>query len=1080
MKRKLFGLLMAFVLIGSVLALPTAAVSASEVYYDSDVAGTWTEDEFGLKATNATISVGGIPTREDGESDEAYQERYAAAEKMIQLNASNDDKVSYGAIKLPSLNPDATYGFDHSYRVSMRFKRTGSRENEASVWPTLAVASGSYLKAGNFKPAAIAIADGYADFVSGLNDDDEVLYFIKGPYRGVYNSGKIIYPICVLGTTHDSKWHDVEYTYYIQNDESVNVYVRSLIVDGVAYETLPNGGKLTQDTSTALKTYCRYSFNNNTIDDIQYQNSGAIDIFHLPPANETSDGVKPGLAVSRLKYEGATSFAFEPLAVITDDEATAAEDCTVAHNGSLSLQFTGQYPEAVVSLISSGGATYSGTWQENTLCFDFSQNKLTVGENYRLTITAMGQSYTLSFTAVQGKEKLKTLSAPQSVEGGEVVVSVRNITDDDLSFTTRLALYQQQENGVVMLSYTDKAQTLSDGGDADLQTGSLTLPTEGGACWYKIFYLENEQSIAKAVTVGMAPQPQIASETVAEGLTAEPAEVTLEIAHVELPCTYAGVEAKTKVYASFCNPEGTPIYCDEITVASGSAFRYAFNLPVADSGLYSYQLKSDSGPEASGTFDVNFGSVAPTCSTPIVSGTPVLGETLTADYQYSHIAGVEEGESLIRWLSSTENKPESFENEIGTTAELKLEAGLLRQYVLVEVTPVNCDGIAGETKRSEVLYITAMPQADHLTISQSGNVLTASYQYSHAMGYEEKGTVFAWFISDHANEGFTQVGENKASYTLSSSDNGKYFKVSVQPISAASEDLTLEHSGKTVESAVYCASYKSSSGGGGSSSGGGGGSSSSSKKGSSATLKIPAASVSESDVSAGTIDLTDVRGHWAEKEIFSLYDKNIIKGRTEHTFEPNSSITRAEFASLLVRALQLSADGEAIDFADVSADSWYYTAMQAAAQYGLITGDGGYAYPERCITRAEMAAMIVRAYELTHEAIALNGDLLAFDDAASIPEWAVTYVCKAKEAGLVNGSDGLFRPHDNASRAEAAVMLERVMQGMNLEALTTPKEDEAPQLIDEVVDETQENISKEKDDQDENEKKLQEEGYYED
>ncbi|MNJ48725.1 Endo-1,4-beta-xylanase A precursor [compost metagenome] len=107
----------------------------------------------------------------------------------------------------------------------------------------------------------------------------------------------------------------------------------------------------------------------------------------------------------------------------------------------------------------------------------------------------------------------------------------------------------------------------------------------------------------------------------------------------------------------------------------------------------------------------------------------------------------------------------------------------------------------------------------------------------------------------------------------------------------------------------------------------------------------------------------DVReDHWAAQTIKIMSAMLIANGVSDTQFAPDRSITRAEFAALIVRVLGLDAEG-ASPFADVTAGDWFASSVAAAYQAGIVNGRTETAFaPNQTISREEMAAMIVRAY----------------------------------------------------------------------------------------------------------------------
>ncbi len=172
-----------------------------------------------------------------------------------------------------------------------------------------------------------------------------------------------------------------------------------------------------------------------------------------------------------------------------------------------------------------------------------------------------------------------------------------------------------------------------------------------------------------------------------------------------------------------------------------------------------------------------------------------------------------------------------------------------------------------------------------------------------------------------------------------------------------------------------------------------------------------------------TPTLIDTEGHWAKDTIREMADKGIITGYSDGTFKPDKEITRAEFVSLLVKAISLE-PGPGKVFSD-TAGHWAKDAISTANYHGLVTGDNDAVFrPDDPITREEIAVIVVRAIKAGPTE---NGK--AFADSSQIASWAKDAVEKASAVGLVAGySDGTFRPKANTTRAEAAVILERSMK----------------------------------------------------
>ena len=160
--------------------------------------------------------------------------------------------------------------------------------------------------------------------------------------------------------------------------------------------------------------------------------------------------------------------------------------------------------------------------------------------------------------------------------------------------------------------------------------------------------------------------------------------------------------------------------------------------------------------------------------------------------------------------------------------------------------------------------------------------------------------------------------------------------------------------------------------------------------------------------------------HWANQTIRTLAAKHIVQGVTESEFAPQQDVTRAEFTTLLVRMLGLQQSNAAHAFTDIPSAAWYADDVAAAYEAGVVRGSSGNRFiPNGVISRQEMAAMLVRAYDYAGGQ-QTNGQATSYTDQEKIAGWAVQDVTRATEIGLLMGHNGMFRPEATTTRAEAA------------------------------------------------------------
>jgi S-layer homology domain. len=170
---------------------------------------------------------------------------------------------------------------------------------------------------------------------------------------------------------------------------------------------------------------------------------------------------------------------------------------------------------------------------------------------------------------------------------------------------------------------------------------------------------------------------------------------------------------------------------------------------------------------------------------------------------------------------------------------------------------------------------------------------------------------------------------------------------------------------------------------------------------------------------------------WAGREIQVIAAKGAIEGKKAGVFAPKDNVTRAEFAKMLTRALDIDNSSAKENFTDVKDTDWSAPYIGAAAALGIIQGRSAAKFdPNAQITRAEMATMIARALKVTKSAqdvTDLDAALANFKDAGSISAALKAGVAFASKNGIVVGNNGKFSPNASATRAEAAVMIYRAV-----------------------------------------------------
>ncbi len=184
---------------------------------------------------------------------------------------------------------------------------------------------------------------------------------------------------------------------------------------------------------------------------------------------------------------------------------------------------------------------------------------------------------------------------------------------------------------------------------------------------------------------------------------------------------------------------------------------------------------------------------------------------------------------------------------------------------------------------------------------------------------------------------------------------------------------------------------------------------------------------------AGDLPFTDVPSGWRYDNIKFVFDRGIMTGLDETTFEPDAPLNRAQFASVIYR---LAGEPEVIfkdTFSDVPAGKWFSEAVIWANENGIVAGPGDGTYgPYANITREQMARMLMEFARVQSYNTDEREDFAKFADASQVSRWATDYMRWAVGSGIISGStkDGKYymNPKGQATRAECAVMLTKFIQ----------------------------------------------------
>lgn len=180
--------------------------------------------------------------------------------------------------------------------------------------------------------------------------------------------------------------------------------------------------------------------------------------------------------------------------------------------------------------------------------------------------------------------------------------------------------------------------------------------------------------------------------------------------------------------------------------------------------------------------------------------------------------------------------------------------------------------------------------------------------------------------------------------------------------------------------------------------------------------------------------------HWAAAQIKELSQSGVIVGYPDGTFKPDNNVSRAEFASMAIRALgqENTKVAQPVNFTDITTDFWAYDMIQRALYFELIfcPPEGNAFRPDAPVSHAEAVSVMVNALTTENISVIKAKEVLKnYQDLASTPEW---YLVPAGKAEILNMNVHIpnapltLSANKPATRAEVSVMLKNMMEQAKL------------------------------------------------
>jgi len=173
----------------------------------------------------------------------------------------------------------------------------------------------------------------------------------------------------------------------------------------------------------------------------------------------------------------------------------------------------------------------------------------------------------------------------------------------------------------------------------------------------------------------------------------------------------------------------------------------------------------------------------------------------------------------------------------------------------------------------------------------------------------------------------------------------------------------------------------------------------------------------------------DIGGkNWAITAINKLYEDKVVNGVSASKFAPDNKITRADFMVMLVKALDLKAEVNG-NFSDVNEGAYYYDAVGIAKALGIATGITADQFgPKDNLTRQDMVVLMNKALESKKLTLSKSAsDLSQFTDNTAVSAYAKDALALMAANGIINGSNDKIDPKALSTRAQAAVVLNRLL-----------------------------------------------------
>lgn len=180
-------------------------------------------------------------------------------------------------------------------------------------------------------------------------------------------------------------------------------------------------------------------------------------------------------------------------------------------------------------------------------------------------------------------------------------------------------------------------------------------------------------------------------------------------------------------------------------------------------------------------------------------------------------------------------------------------------------------------------------------------------------------------------------------------------------------------------------------------------------------------------ISAFAQEFADMPQNWTTSALENAVKNGLLKGDGDRIM-PDDNITRAEMAAIIVRAFGATKIADISKYTDVDKNQWYYTELSKAVAMGAFHGDGDKMNPKNNITFQECFTVLAQVFYLTYYETDTAVLTEKFTDGNEVADWAKEFAALIVNNGYWDGIDGKLMPTTYITRSQFAVLMDNFIK----------------------------------------------------